>query len=197
MFQTGYLTIAETMRLGNATGCRLKYPKQEVYQSLNESLLADWTADVPFCANRLSSNSMTCWRHTTSQGWAGSYRATRAASTWSFAFREPALIFEFKFVDDGTTPSGNSALAAIEERGNAKRYHAEGISVDSVGIEFSRKQRRIVAWDTKQGEFPACPLAHGLSDHGFHRFHGWGKSSAKLQRAAAARAKTPGVAMPC
>jgi hypothetical protein len=62
-------------------------------------------------------------------------------------FRERALIFEFKLVDDEATPGGNSALAAIIERGYAERYRAEGVPVDCVGIEFSRKQRRIVAWD--------------------------------------------------
>jgi hypothetical protein len=64
-------------------------------------------------------------------------------------FRERALIFEFKLVDGEATPGSNSALAAIIERGYAERYRAEGVPVDCIGIEFSRQQRRIVAWDAK------------------------------------------------
>lgn len=62
-----------------------------------------------------------------------------------------ALISEFKLVDDEATPGGNSALAAIEERGHAERYRAEGVPADCVGIEFSRQHRRVVAWDTRWG----------------------------------------------
>ncbi|MCC5841496.1 MAG: ATP-binding protein [Opitutales bacterium] len=62
-------------------------------------------------------------------------------------FRGRAIIFEFKLVDNEATPGGNSALAAIAERGYAERWRAEGLPVDCVGVEFSRQQRRIVAWD--------------------------------------------------
>ncbi|MCC5841011.1 MAG: PD-(D/E)XK nuclease domain-containing protein, partial [Opitutales bacterium] len=62
-------------------------------------------------------------------------------------FRGRAIIFEFKLVENEATPGGNSALAAIAERGYADRWRAEGIPVDCVGVEFSRQQRRIVAWD--------------------------------------------------
>ena len=37
----------------------------------------------------------------------------------------------------------------MDKSGYADRFRAEGIPVDIVGIEFSRKQRRIVAWDTE------------------------------------------------
>jgi hypothetical protein len=43
MFQAGYLTIAETEKLGESTFYRLGYPNQEVYQSLHGGLLKSWT----------------------------------------------------------------------------------------------------------------------------------------------------------
>ena len=42
MFQTGYLTIDEEERLGDVWFYRLRYPNQEVYQSLNNALLEAW-----------------------------------------------------------------------------------------------------------------------------------------------------------
>ena len=40
LFQTGYLTVAATESRGGRTRYRLRYPNREVFQSLNESLLA-------------------------------------------------------------------------------------------------------------------------------------------------------------
>jgi hypothetical protein len=40
LFQTGYLTIKSTERLGDTTFYTLGYPNREVYKSLNESLLS-------------------------------------------------------------------------------------------------------------------------------------------------------------
>lgn len=40
LFQTGYLTIKDSQRAGGQTFYTLGYPNQEVYQSLNESLLS-------------------------------------------------------------------------------------------------------------------------------------------------------------
>ena len=45
LFQTGYLTIRETESRGGRTRYRLGYPNREVFQSLNESLLAYLTRD--------------------------------------------------------------------------------------------------------------------------------------------------------
>ena len=45
LFQTGYLTIRATERRGGRTRYRLGYPNREVFQSLNESLLAYLTRD--------------------------------------------------------------------------------------------------------------------------------------------------------
>ena len=45
LFQTGYLTIRGTESRGGRTRYRLGYPNREVFQSLNESLLAHLTRD--------------------------------------------------------------------------------------------------------------------------------------------------------
>ena len=45
LFQTGYLTIKNTRQAGGQTFYQLGYPNQEVYQSLNESLLSTLTHD--------------------------------------------------------------------------------------------------------------------------------------------------------
>jgi hypothetical protein len=189
MFQTGYLTIAETLRLGESTAYRLSYPNREVYQSLNESLLADWTSDLPLreppqfklyellekhdlagmgrlMAGFFESIPHQWYTNNPIAQYEGYYASVFYAFFASLGlpitveessnagrldmvvrFGDRALIFEFKLVDDEATPGGNSALAAIEERGYAERYRAEGVPVDCIGIEFSRKQRRIVAWD--------------------------------------------------
>jgi hypothetical protein len=47
--------------------------------------------------------------------------------------------------------ASNSALAAIAERRYAERWRAEGIPIDCIGVEFSRTERRIVAWDVVVG----------------------------------------------
>jgi hypothetical protein len=200
MFQTGYLTIAETLRLGETTAYRLSYPNREVYQSLNESLLADWTSDLPLreppqfklyellekhdlagmgrlMAGFFESIPHQWYTNNPIAQYEGYYASVFYAFFASLGLpitveessnagrldmvvrfaggpalqgsqsEGRALIFEFKLVDDEATPGGNSALAAIEERGYPDRYRAEGVPVDCIGIEFSRKQRRIVAWD--------------------------------------------------
>ena len=43
MFQTGYLTIAEEEQINGVWFYRLRFPNQEVYQSLNNALLDAWT----------------------------------------------------------------------------------------------------------------------------------------------------------
>ena len=45
LFQTGYLTVAATESRGGRTRYRLGYPNREVFQSLNESLLAHLSRD--------------------------------------------------------------------------------------------------------------------------------------------------------
>lgn len=46
LFQTGYLTLGGEERQGTKIFYRLRYPNQEVYQSLNDSLFQEWTPVV-------------------------------------------------------------------------------------------------------------------------------------------------------
>ena len=55
-------------------------------------------------------------------------------------------LFEFKVVDDG--PEG-TALAQLRERGYADKYRASGEPIHLVGIEFSRTERNIVAFEVE------------------------------------------------
>jgi hypothetical protein len=191
LFQTGYLTIRRKQNLSGSILYRLKYPNREVYQSVNNGLLRDWTPTAQattqaqvklydflekrdldgmgrLMAGFFESIPHQWYTNNPIAQYEGFYASVFYAFFASLGlpitveessnagrldmvvrFRERAIIFEFKLVEDEATPGGNSALAAIVERGYAERYRAEGISVDCIGIEFSRKQRRIVAWDVE------------------------------------------------
>ncbi|MCC5842129.1 MAG: ATP-binding protein [Opitutales bacterium] len=193
LFQTGYLTIAEKQNLSGSTLYRLKYPNREVYQSLTEGVLRDWTPvarestlarvklhqllekhDLAGVGRLMAGFYESIPHQWYTKNTIAQYEGYYASVFYAFfaslgleitleessnagrldmvvRFRERAIIFEFKLVDDEATPGGNSALAAINERGYAERWRAEGSPVDCVGIEFSRKQRRIVAWDVGSG----------------------------------------------
>jgi hypothetical protein len=193
MFQAGYLTIAEQLRVGISIGYRLKYPNFEVFQSFNESLLADWASAVPhteqpqfklydlLLAHDLDGIGclLSGFYESIPHNWyannpVAQYEGFYASVFYAFfaslgldirveeasnagrldmavRFQGRVLIFEFKVVDNATTTS-NSALAAIAERGYAERWRAEGVPVDCIGIEFSRTERRIVAWDVVAGD---------------------------------------------
>jgi hypothetical protein len=56
------------------------------------------------------------------------------------------FLFEFKTVDDA--PEGR-ALTQIEQKGYADKYRSENVPIHLVGIEFSKTQRNIVAYDTR------------------------------------------------
>jgi hypothetical protein len=53
-------------------------------------------------------------------------------------------LFEFKVVEQ--VPAGK-ALQQLQERGYANKYRAAGKPIHLVGVEFSREQRQIVAFD--------------------------------------------------
>ncbi|MCL2467414.1 MAG: ATP-binding protein [Micrococcales bacterium] len=55
------------------------------------------------------------------------------------------FLFELKVVD---APTG-AALAQIKDKAYAAKYLAKGVPVHLVGVEFSRTERNIVAWDTE------------------------------------------------
>ncbi len=62
-------------------------------------------------------------------------------------FKGRVLVFELKMVEAGATPGGNNALSQLDERGYAEKYRTSGMPVDCIGIEFSRRERTVVAWD--------------------------------------------------
>ena len=59
-------------------------------------------------------------------------------------FDENVYLFEFKVVE--TSPAGQ-ALAQIKEKRYADKYRASGKQIYQIGVEFSRSQRQIVAFD--------------------------------------------------
>ncbi|MBK1690737.1 ATP-binding protein [Ectothiorhodospira mobilis] len=61
-------------------------------------------------------------------------------------------LFEFKVVEQ--LPEGK-ALAQIQARGYADKYRASGKPMHLIGVEFSREQRQIVAFDVETQQPPA------------------------------------------
>ncbi|MEA3640859.1 MAG: ATP-binding protein [Lamprobacter sp.] len=61
-------------------------------------------------------------------------------------FNGAIWLFEFKVVE--IAPEG-AALAQIKARGYAEKYRAEGLPIHLIGIEFSREQRGVVAFETE------------------------------------------------
>jgi hypothetical protein len=61
-------------------------------------------------------------------------------------FNGQVYLFEFKVVE--LEPDG-SALAQIKARGYADRYRGGGQPVHLIGVEFSREQRALVAFDVE------------------------------------------------
>lgn len=59
-------------------------------------------------------------------------------------FEENVYLFEFKVVE--ISPAGR-ALAQIKEKRYADKYRASGKQIYQIGVEFSRSQRQIVAFD--------------------------------------------------
>ncbi len=59
--------------------------------------------------------------------------------------REAVFLIEFKVVDQ---PTG-SAIAQLRARGYADKYRASGKAVHLIGVEFSRTERNIVAFDVE------------------------------------------------
>jgi len=191
MFQAGYLTIDRAIHRGEKTWYRLRYPNQEVFQSLNESLLMDWThnqpvrIDVPFNLygflesadfegmGRLLSGFYESIPHQWYTNNAiAHYEGYYASVFYAFfaslglditveessnagrldmvvRFGGWVLIFEFKLVEAEATAGGNSALAAIRDRGYVRRFQGGTARVVCIGIEFSKQTRRIVAWDVE------------------------------------------------
>ena len=54
-------------------------------------------------------------------------------------------LFEFKVVEQ--VPEGK-ALQQLKDKGYADKYRGQGKPIHLIGVEFSREQRQIVAFDT-------------------------------------------------
>ena len=56
-------------------------------------------------------------------------------------------LFEFKVVEQA--PEG-SALAQLQAKGYADKYRVEAKEIYLIGLEFSREQRNVVAFETER-----------------------------------------------
>ena len=61
-------------------------------------------------------------------------------------FNDQVNFFEFKVVE--LAPDG-SAPTQIKQRGYAGKYRADGQPIHLIGVEFSREQRSLVAFDVE------------------------------------------------
>ncbi len=167
MFQAGYLTIAETHHRFGEYWYQLRYPNQEVYQSLVNSLLRRWTQDgQPMMGNKRKLGELLiahdfAGMQTLFTAFFASIPAPAPAPgldlTLEDAYRHGRLemdvgfnqqiyLFEFKVV--GLTPEGK-ALQQIKDKGYADKYRAEGHPIHLIGVEFSREQRSVVGFEVE------------------------------------------------
>ncbi len=189
LFQTGYLTIDREELVGGAYFYRLRYPNQEVYQSLNGALLDAWTptqtataaqrrslyqcllandfAEVEVLFKALFASIPTDWyRNNPIARYEGYYASVFYASLAALGldltpeessnagrldltlrFNGQIYLIEFKVVE--LAPEGR-ALQQIKDRGYAEKYRASGQPVYLIGVEFSREQRTLVAFDVER-----------------------------------------------
>ena len=61
-----------------------------------------------------------------------------------------AYLFEFKVVEQA--PEG-SALAQLKTKGYADKYRHQAREVHLIGVEFSRRERNVVAFETERAAF--------------------------------------------
>ncbi len=156
LFQSGYLTIAEQIVEFDLYRYRLRYPNREVYQSLNNNLLVDWTPRPAESGNTRSRLGHLLLRNDLAgmgelfkgffesipHQWHDNNPITRyegyyASVFYAFfaalglditveesskagrldmavRFKGRVLVFEFKMVEAGAPPDGNSALARLK-----------------------------------------------------------------------------------
>ena len=62
-------------------------------------------------------------------------------------FQQRVYIFEFKVVE--LVPEG-SALQQIKDKGYAEKYREMGQPIYLIGVEFSKDERNIVAFEVKE-----------------------------------------------
>ena len=188
LFQTGYLTIErEEQRFGDYW-YRLRYPNQEVYQSLTNSLLKAWTPNgQAMLANKsrlgglllandfagleklfaafFASIPSDWYRNNPIARYEGYYasvfyayfaslgldlRAEESSNAGrldlALRFNGQVYLFELKVVE--LAPEGR-ALQQLQDKGYADQYRAAGQPIHLIGVEFSREQRSVVAFEVK------------------------------------------------
>lgn len=196
LFQSGYLTIHETKKVGSQTYYRLGYPNKEVYQSLNESLLSQLVQDQSAQVEQafelfslLQAHDLTGLKdlfhaffasipyHWYSNNSIQQYEGYYASVFYSYFaalgldvtvedatnhgridmtlhFERRVYIFEFKVVE--FVPEG-SALQQIKDKGYAEKYRETGQPIYLIGVEFSKDERNIVAFEVEE----SLPIGNG------------------------------------
>jgi hypothetical protein len=72
--------------------------------------------------------------------------SSRGRLDMAVRFNQQIYLFEFKVVE--LTPEGK-ALQQIKDKGYADKYHAEGLPIHLIGVEFSREQRSVVGFEVE------------------------------------------------
>ena len=189
LFQTGYLTIANTVDADGETQYRLGYPNGEVRRSFNRSLLRAITpsptgrllqgaglrgllqsndfdgleallkalfASIPY--NWHVANDIGAYEGYYASVFYACFAATglhvrtedatsRGRLDMSVELDGQVFLFEFKVVEDAPT---GEAMAQLKALGYAEKYRQPGRRVHLVGVEFSRKDRNLAAFDTEE-----------------------------------------------
>ena len=188
LFQTGYLTIKSTERLGDTTFYTLGYPNREVYKSLNESLLSvmvknpsqqamqsgrlykallindfdalktvfhAFYASIPH--HWYSSNNIQSFEGFYASVFYSYFAALGLDVTvedctnhgrldMTLKFNNQVYLFEFKVVE--LAPKGK-ALQQIKDKQYADKYSGLNQPVHLIGVEFSKQDRNIVAFEVE------------------------------------------------
>ena len=126
LFQTGYLTIKDDENLGGTPLYRLDYPNREVRQSLNERLLRYLVKD----ASRQMKNSVRLYRLLEANDFAGL-----------------ETLFHAFFASIPHEWYTNNEIARYE---GADKYRALGRPIYLIGVEFSRDDRNLAAFDVER-----------------------------------------------
>ncbi|MEB3198672.1 MAG: PD-(D/E)XK nuclease domain-containing protein, partial [Candidatus Sericytochromatia bacterium] len=75
-------------------------------------------------------------------------RPSLASAESAHPWASRVYLFEFKVVEQ--VPEGR-ALSQLQAKGYAEKYREPGVTVTLVGIEFSREERNIVAFEVAAG----------------------------------------------
>ena len=74
--------------------------------------------------------------------------SSRGRADLAVRFAGDVFLFEFKVVEQAAE---GTALAQLQARGYAEKHRPEAADVYLIGVEFSREQRNVVAFETASG----------------------------------------------